>query len=167
MEQKKRAMPDASKKRFANSLGWAIESLAKDAFGYCYSNDAEYVELVSSMKALQKRLLTEVQQNKQKLHEEEQKDLEMFKQAISEGLSQKFNEVVAQAPTIEEMWEQSAREQETLIVPSTLIPGDPDGSCLGNGLHEGYACMCDGCDYEYDCWEAHKDDELLAELKEN
>ena len=147
MEQKKRAMPDASKKRFAKSLGWAIESLAKDAFGYCYSNDAEYVELVSSMKALQKRLLTEVQQNKQKLKEAEQ---ELFKQALNEAVSNKFDELAAQASeeSLDELWEQSVRQQEALIAPSTLTP---NGDCLGDGSHDGYRFMCPECPYGEDC----------------
>lgn len=91
-------------------------------------------------------------------------ELEMFKQTISEGLSQKFDEVVAQASedSLDELWEQSAREQEALIVPSTLMPG---GDCLGDGLHPGYRCMCEGCDYEAECLEAHVDHELLAKLQ--
>lgn len=38
-----------------------------------------------------------------------------------------------------------------LITPSTLIPGDPDGSCLGNGSHEGYRFMCHECPYGETC----------------
>lgn len=81
--------------------------------------------------------------------ERQRTDLELFKQAIEEGLSQHFDDVVAQAE---------------LITPSTL---NPEGECYGDGLHPGYACLCEGCDYEAECLEAHVDEELLQKLKED
>ena len=52
-------------------------------------------------------------------------------------------------PELDNLWERSVQEQEARITPSTLTPG---GDCLGDGLHPGYACMCEnGCPYEYDC----------------
>lgn len=72
-------------------------------------------------------------------------DRELFKQALSEGLSQHFDDVVANAPVID------------LQTGIELTPGDPDGSCLGNGLHEGYECCCDECDYLALCMEKAPD----------
>ena len=53
---------------------------------------------------------------------------------------------------------------QDLITPSTL---NPKGKCYGDGLHSGYACLCEGCDYEAECLEAHVDKELLQKLKED
>lgn len=57
---------------------------------------------------------------------------ELFKQAISEGLSNKFDEVVAAAPVID----------PTGVI---LNPGDPE-NCAG--VDE----CCDECDYVLDCF---------------
>lgn len=88
-------------------------------------------------------------------------ELEMFKQALNEGVSNHFDNLAGGPPGVhplDELWEKSVAEQEALLTPSMLTPG---GDCMGDGLHEGYACMCEtGCDYQYECWENRK-----AELK--
>ena len=57
----------------------------------------------------------------------------------------------------ERMWWDDDYVAPQLVVPDTLIPGDPDGACLGNGTHEGYECCCDECDYLALCCENDKE----------
>lgn len=37
------------------------------------------------------------------------------------------------------------------ITGINLTPGNRGKDCLGNGLHEGYECCCDECDYQLCC----------------
>lgn len=50
-----------------------------------------------------------------------------------------------------------------LITPSTL---NPEGECYGDGLHTGYCCMCDGCEYQLECCE-RTEQKTIPELCED
>jgi hypothetical protein len=86
-------------------------------------------------------------------------ELEVFKQALNEGVSNKFDKLAAQAEGIElpprkPMWWEEGYDPDVdvpmkdLITPSTLTPG---GDCLGDGSHEGYRFMCHECPYAATC----------------
>ena len=49
-----------------------------------------------------------------------------------------------------------------------LIPSLHGEHCLGNGLHPGYECCCDECDYLLECfpdWEQLSEDRNLPNNK--
>ena len=43
-----------------------------------------------------------------------------------------------------------------------LTPGDRGENCLGNGLHEGYECCCDECNYMMCCLPTHTKEKCLV-----
>ena len=88
-------------------------------------------------------------------------EIELFKQALNEGVSNKFDKLAVQAEGIElpprkPMWWDDDYDPDVddpmkdLITPSTLNPEDPE-SCFGNGSHEGYRFMCCECPYGETC----------------
>ena len=42
-----------------------------------------------------------------------------------------------------------------------LTPGNCGKDCLGNGLHEGYECCCDECNYMMCCLPSHTKAECI------
>lgn len=64
-------MNDTPKKHFARSVIFAADCLRHDAIAHGYSRDPEYRELMSTMQALQSKLLREL---REQAEEQEQKE---------------------------------------------------------------------------------------------
>ena len=47
------------------------------------------------------------------------------------------------------------------ITGTVLTPGNLGKDCLGNGMHDGFECCCDGCAYMMCCLKTHQKTECL------